>query len=47
MILVDGDQAAVHLRPEDHGRASAFRDKMAMKAEAQKRYVSGCATSRR
>jgi phosphotransferase system enzyme I (PtsP) len=38
-ILVDGDQGVVHLRPEDTV-VSAFRDKMAMQAEAQKRYVS-------
>jgi phosphotransferase system enzyme I (PtsP) len=38
-IMVDGDQGVVHLRPEDTV-VSAFRDKMAMQAEAQKRYVS-------
>lgn len=38
-ILVDGDQAIVHLRPED-SIVSAFRDKMAMQAEAQNRYAS-------
>jgi len=38
-ILVDGDQGAVHLRPEDQ-IIGAFRDKMAMKAQAQERYVS-------
>ncbi|MCR8726631.1 phosphoenolpyruvate--protein phosphotransferase [Frigidibacter sp. ROC022] len=38
-ILVDGDQGLVHLRPEDQ-IASAFRDKIAMQAEAQSRYVS-------
>ncbi|QYK41233.1 MAG: phosphoenolpyruvate--protein phosphotransferase [Paracoccaceae bacterium] len=37
-ILVDGDQGIVHLRPEDTV-ANAFRDKMAMQAEAQKRYA--------
>jgi phosphotransferase system enzyme I (PtsP) len=37
-ILVDGDQGIVHLRPEDT-IAGAFRDKMAMQAEAQKRYA--------
>ncbi|OCX65927.1 phosphoenolpyruvate--protein phosphotransferase [Thioclava sp. SK-1] len=37
-ILVDGDQGVVHLRPED-SVASAFRDKIAMQAEAQKRYA--------
>jgi phosphotransferase system enzyme I (PtsP) len=38
-IMVDGDQGLVHLRPEDTV-VNAFRDKMAMQAEAQKRYVS-------
>ncbi len=38
-ILVDGDQGAVHLRPDDTVIA-AFRDKMAMQAKAQERYVS-------
>jgi len=38
-ILVDGDQGIVHLRPEETV-ASAFRDKIAMQAEAQKRYAS-------
>jgi phosphotransferase system enzyme I (PtsP) len=38
-ILVDGDQGIVHLRPED-SVAAAFRDKIAMQAEAQKRYAS-------
>jgi phosphotransferase system enzyme I (PtsP) len=37
-ILVDGDQGVVHLRPEP-SVAAAFRDKIAMQAEAQKRYV--------
>jgi phosphotransferase system enzyme I (PtsP) len=37
-ILVDGDQGIVHLRPED-SIASAFRDKVAMQAEAQNRYA--------
>ncbi|WCR09957.1 phosphoenolpyruvate--protein phosphotransferase [Paracoccus stylophorae] len=37
-ILVDGDQGVVHLRPED-AVAAAFRDKMAMQAEAQSRYA--------
>jgi phosphotransferase system enzyme I (PtsP) len=37
-ILVDGDQGVVHLRPEETV-ASAFRDKIAMQAEAQKRYA--------
>ncbi len=38
-IMVDGDQGIVHLRPDDTV-VNAFRDKMAMQAEAQKRYVS-------
>ncbi|MDJ0628591.1 MAG: phosphoenolpyruvate--protein phosphotransferase [Rhodobacter sp.] len=38
-IMVDGDQGVVHLRPEDTV-ITAVRDKMAMQAEAQKRYVS-------
>jgi phosphotransferase system enzyme I (PtsP) len=38
-ILVDGDQGIVHLRPEETV-AAAFRDKIAMQAEAQKRYAS-------
>ena len=38
-ILVDGDQGVVHLRPEETV-ARAFRDKIAMQAEAQKRYAS-------
>lgn len=37
LILVDGDQGLVHLRPED-SVTSAFRDKIAMNAEAQKRF---------
>lgn len=37
-VLVDGDQGVVHLRPEDNV-ANAFRDKIAMQAEAQKRYA--------
>ncbi|AJE45963.1 phosphoenolpyruvate--protein phosphotransferase [Celeribacter indicus] len=37
-ILVDGDQGIVHLRPEETV-ASAFRDKIAMQAEALKRYA--------
>ena len=36
-ILVDGDQGIVHLRP-DEMVANAFRDKIAMEAEAQQRY---------
>lgn len=38
-ILVDGDQGIVHLRPEE-AVARAFRDKIAMQAEAQQRYAS-------
>ncbi len=38
-IMVDGDQGIVHLRPEE-AVARAFRDKIAMQAEAQKRYHS-------
>lgn len=38
-ILVDGDEGTVHLRPDD-SVASAFRDKMAMQAQAQERYTS-------
>ncbi|MDO5648046.1 phosphoenolpyruvate--protein phosphotransferase [Paracoccus sp. (in: a-proteobacteria)] len=38
-IMVDGDQGTVHLRPEDTV-AAAFRDKMAMQAQAQSRYAS-------
>src|SRR6056297_333429 len=38
-ILVDGDEGLAHLRPDDTV-VGAFRDKMAMQAEAQKRYVS-------
>ena len=38
-IMVDGDQGVVHLRPDDTVVA-AFRDKMAMQAEAQSRYAS-------
>ena len=37
-ILVDGDAGTVHLRPED-SVAAAFRDKIAMQAEAQSRYA--------
>ncbi|MBV7396644.1 phosphoenolpyruvate--protein phosphotransferase [Mameliella sediminis] len=39
LILVDGDQGVVHLRPDD-SVVSAFRDKMAMQAKAQERYSS-------
>ncbi|WBU65081.1 phosphoenolpyruvate--protein phosphotransferase [Paracoccus aerodenitrificans] len=38
MILVDGDAGTVHLRPEE-SVAAAFRDKIAMQAEAQSRYA--------
>ncbi|SET14506.1 phosphoenolpyruvate--protein phosphotransferase [Paracoccus homiensis] len=38
-ILIDGDQGIVHLRPEETV-ATAFRDKIAMQAEAQNRYAS-------
>jgi len=38
-ILVDGDHATVHLRP-DETIANAFRDKLAMQAKAQERYAS-------
>jgi phosphotransferase system enzyme I (PtsP) len=38
-ILLDGDQGLVHLRAED-SIVTAFRDKMAMQAQAQERYVS-------
>ncbi len=38
-ILVDGDQGIVHLRPEETV-AAAFRDKIAMQAQAQTRYAS-------
>ena len=37
-ILVDGDQGIVHLRP-DETVVAAFRDKMAMQAQAQERYA--------
>ncbi|PCD77863.1 phosphoenolpyruvate--protein phosphotransferase [Pseudothioclava arenosa] len=37
-VLVDGDQGIVHLRPEE-SVAKAFQDKVAMQAEAQKRYA--------
>ncbi|MEM9579540.1 MAG: phosphoenolpyruvate--protein phosphotransferase [Pseudomonadota bacterium] len=36
-IMIDGDQGIVHLRPDDTVVA-AFRDKMAMQAQAQQRY---------
>ncbi len=38
-IMVDGDQGIVHLRP-DETVVTAFRDKIAMQAEAQERYAS-------
>ncbi|MDB4052600.1 phosphoenolpyruvate--protein phosphotransferase [Octadecabacter sp.] len=38
-VLVDGEQGIVHLRPDDTVQA-AFRDKIAMQAEAQVRYAS-------
>jgi phosphotransferase system enzyme I (PtsP) len=37
-ILIDGNQGVVHLRPED-SVAAAFRDKIAMQAEASKLYA--------
>ncbi|MEM9473656.1 MAG: phosphoenolpyruvate--protein phosphotransferase [Pseudomonadota bacterium] len=37
-IMLDGDQGLAHLRPDDTV-VSAFRDKIAMHAEAQERYV--------
>ena len=37
-IMVDGDQGVAHLRPDDTVVA-AFRDKIAMQAEAQERYA--------
>ena len=38
-ILVDGDQGLAHLRPDDTV-VNAFRDKIAMQAEAQARYAN-------
>jgi len=38
-ILVDGDEGVVHLRPDDTV-ATAFKDKMAMRTDAQARYES-------
>jgi len=38
-VLIDGDQGFVHLRPDDTV-VNAFRDKMAMQAQAQERYTS-------
>ncbi|PIE07156.1 MAG: phosphoenolpyruvate--protein phosphotransferase [Rhodobacterales bacterium] len=39
LILVDGEHGIVHLRPED-AVVDSFRDKMAMEAAQQERYVS-------
>lgn len=39
LILVDGDQGVVHLRPEE-SIAAALREKIAMQAKAQERYAS-------
>ncbi|WP_085528283.1 phosphoenolpyruvate--protein phosphotransferase [Maritimibacter sp. HL-12] len=39
LILVDGEHGVVHLRPED-AVVDSFRDKMAMEAAQQERYVS-------
>lgn len=39
LILVDGDEGHVHLRPDD-SVVTAFRDKTAMRANAQERYAS-------
>ncbi len=38
-VMVDGDQGIVHLRPDDTV-VTAFRDKIAMAAQAQERYAS-------
>ncbi|WP_372835110.1 phosphoenolpyruvate--protein phosphotransferase, partial [Puniceibacterium confluentis] len=38
-VMIDGDQGIVHLRPDDTV-VSAFRDKMAMQAQALERYAS-------
>ncbi len=38
LILLDGEQGIVHLRPEENV-AEAFRDKIAMAAKAQERYA--------
>ena len=38
-VLVDGEQGIAHLRPEDTV-VGAFRDKIAMQAQAQERYTS-------
>ncbi len=39
LILVDGDQGVVHLRPDENVQ-KAFQDKIAMQARAQERYAS-------
>ena len=39
VLLVDGEQGLAHLRP-DESVVSAFRDKIAMQAEAQERYAN-------
>ncbi|MBF9032224.1 phosphoenolpyruvate--protein phosphotransferase [Rhodobacterales bacterium HKCCE3408] len=39
LVLIDGDQGIVHLRPEETVK-TAFRDKIAMQAAAQERYAS-------
>ncbi|WP_194098093.1 phosphoenolpyruvate--protein phosphotransferase [Marivivens aquimaris] len=39
VILVDGDQGVVHLRPDENVQ-KAFQDKIAMQARAQERYAS-------
>ncbi|KMK68313.1 phosphoenolpyruvate--protein phosphotransferase [Puniceibacterium sp. IMCC21224] len=39
LIMVDGDQGVVHLRP-DETVVSAFRDKIAMQAKAMERFAS-------
>ena len=39
VVLVDGDQGIVHLRPDDSVR-NAFRDKLEMQATALERYAS-------
>ncbi|WP_425090789.1 phosphoenolpyruvate--protein phosphotransferase [Tropicimonas sp. S265A] len=39
LVLVDGEQGIVHLRPDDTVQAH-FSDKMAMQAKAQERYAS-------
>ncbi|WP_425501532.1 phosphoenolpyruvate--protein phosphotransferase [Parasulfitobacter algicola] len=38
-VMIDGDEGQVHLRP-DENIVTAFRDKIAMLAEAQSRYAS-------